>query len=75
MLFFLQQLLKMREIHEVNIYHMLSIEEAALDMGDVEMNKVPATLSRASPSSRGEGHVNKSLQCHVQSIKLERKCE
>lgn len=51
--------MEMGEVHEVNIYHMLFIEETALSIGTVEMNKMPAMHSRTSPSSRVEGHMNK----------------
>lgn len=54
----------------VNIYQ----EKALLvSIGDVGLNKTLATLSRISPSSRGEAHVNRSLKCNVKGTKLEDK--
>ena len=45
---------------------MLSMEENSLvSTGDMEVNNMLAMLSRISPSSRGEGLVNRSLKCDV----------
>ena len=49
MLYFSKKLVKMGEIHAVKIYQMFSMEEAALGIGVLEVSKMLAMLSKASP--------------------------
>lgn len=45
--------MKMGEIHSVNIYRTLSVDEPVLGIGHVAMNKMLPILSKTSPCSTG----------------------